>query len=167
MSDAPPGRFGLMPRLVIGLAISLIAAGALLYGVSGEVIERVWHQLLARPDEPMSFRFILQPSMAAIAAIHDGVRDEQAGRRFDVRTLAITSRHRATALRQALIATARIVFLGIVMDLIYQVLVLKTLYPAEAPIIAVLLGLVPYLVIRGPATIIARRWRGHASDGLR
>src|SRR5215471_20685808 len=32
-----------------------------------------WNKLINRPDEPMAFRFILQPMMALIAAMHDGI----------------------------------------------------------------------------------------------
>jgi hypothetical protein len=53
------------------------------------------------------------------------------------------------------------------MDLFYQLLVFKTFYPNEAVIIAFLLAFMPYLVIRGPVTRIARFWRGGASGGIR
>ena len=70
---------------------------------------------------------------------------------------------RVERLREGLIATARIILLGIAMDVIYQFLEFKTFYPGEALIIAVLLCFVPYLAIRGPVTRIARWWRGGAS----
>jgi hypothetical protein len=50
--------------------------------------------------------------------------------------------------------------MGLVMDLIYQALVLKTFYPDEALVVALLLAFLPYLIIRGLA---ARVWRGRAS----
>jgi hypothetical protein len=36
--------------------------------------------------------------------------------------------------------------------------VLKTFYPGQAAVIAVLLAFVPYLLLRGPIERIARRW---------
>jgi len=71
MTDANPQALGLMAKLVLGSAIVLIAAGVLWHGITAAVFERFWHDLLERPDGPMRFRFILQPLMAAIAAIHD------------------------------------------------------------------------------------------------
>jgi hypothetical protein len=68
-------------------------------------------------------------------------------------------RERIEWLREGLNATARIILLGIVMDAIYQLIVLKRFYPVEALIIALLLAFVPYLLIRRPAARIARRWR--------
>jgi len=41
--------------------------------------------------------------------------------------------------------------LGVVMDVIYQIVVfLDTLFPAESAIIAVLLAFLPYALLRGP-----------------
>jgi len=59
-------------------------------------------------------------------------------------------------------ATARIILLGLVMDAIYQAVVLKRFYPAEAVIVALLFCFVPYVFVRGLATRIPRRWLGNA-----
>jgi hypothetical protein len=67
-------------------------------------------------------------------------------------------------LREGLNATARIILLGLVMDVIYQLIVLKTFYPNEALVIALLLAFVPYLIIRGLVFRVAR-WRIHESRG--
>jgi len=106
----------------------------------------------------MTFRFILQPTMAAIAALHDGVRDARAGRSPFFWTLLSDRAKRGSRLREGLIATARIMLLGLGMDTIYQGIVLKTFYPAEAAIIAIVLAFVPYALLRGPITRIAL-WR--------
>ena len=64
-------------------------------------------------------------------------------------------------LDEALIATSRIVLLGLAMDTVYQFIEFDTFHPAEALIIALLLGVLPYLVLRGLVTRIARRWVGN------
>ena len=87
----------------------------------------------------MSFRFILQPSMAAIAAIHDGVKDARTGRSPFLDSRA-QSRERVERLREGLIATARIILLGIAMDVIYQSWYSDVL-SGEALLIALLLPL--------------------------
>jgi hypothetical protein len=56
------------------------------------------------------------------------------------------------------VSTARILILGVVMDVIYQWVVFKTFYPAQAAVIAVLLAFVPYLLLRGPMERVARHW---------
>ncbi len=167
MTDARSQELGIMPKLVIGIAILLIAAGVLWHGVTVQVFERFWRDLVERPSGPMRFRFILQPSMAAIAAIHGGLKDARTGRSPYFWTVASNPRERVGRLREGLTATARIILLGVIMDVIYQLLVFKTFYPGEALVVALLLAFVPYLLIRGPVTRIARWWRGGASTELR
>lgn len=164
MTDAEPQELGLMPKLVIATAILLIAAGALWHGVTAAVFERFWHDLVERPTGPMRFRFILQPAMAAIAAIHGGLKDARTGRSPYFWTIALNPRERVERLREGLTATARIILLGIIMDVIYQAVVFKTFYPGEALVVALLLAFVPYVLIRGPVTRIAR-WRRAGAPG--
>ena len=158
MSNAAPQELGVLAKLVIVLAIALIVAGVLWHGVTGATLRRFWHDLVERPDEPMRFRFVLQPMMAAIAAIHDGRVDARARRSPYFMTVLRNPQERVGRLREGLNATARIIFLGLVMDGIYQVIVLRQFYPAEAVIVALLFAFIPYVIIRGPATRIARRW---------
>jgi hypothetical protein len=44
------------------------------------------------------------------------------------------------------------------MDAIYQFRVFDTFYPDEAVVIALVLAVVPYFLVRGPVTRIAYRW---------
>ena len=151
-TDSEAQGLGLLAKLVLAALIVLALAGLLLYGITVEVIERLWRDLIERPDAPMRFRFILQPVMAAIVAIRDGLRDIRAGREpYFWRALGVTR------LREGLTATSRIILLGIVMDAMYQMIILGRFYPGEAVIIALVLAYVPYLLIRGPAARIARR----------
>jgi hypothetical protein len=147
---------GLLAKLVIALAIVLIIAGVLWHGVTVETLQRFWHDLVERPDGPMRFRFILQPLMAAIAAVHDGRSDARSGRTPYFMTVLRNPQERIGRLREGLNATARIILLGLAMDIIYQALVLRTFYPDEALVIALLLAFVPYLIIRGLVLRVAR-----------
>jgi len=166
MTDAHPQELGLLAKLVVGLAIVLIVAGVLWHGVTVETFQRFWHDLVERTDAPMRFRFILQPLMAAIAAVHDGREDARIGRSPFFVTLLSNPQERIGLLREALNATARIILLGFVMDVIYQAFVLKTFYPNEALAIALLLAFVPYLIIRGLVMRVARsRMRGQSGEG--
>jgi hypothetical protein len=61
-------------------------------------------------------------------------------------------------LREGLISTARVILLGLGMDVIYQLTVFRTFHPGEAVIIALLLAFGPYLLLRGPVDRIARWW---------
>jgi hypothetical protein len=156
MSDAKPQRLGSFARMIVALLIVLVVAGVVLHGISAGVWYRFFHQLINRPNGPMRFRFILQPVMAAIAAVRDGRADAVAGHAPFFVTVLTKPEERAARLREALNATARIILLGVVMDVIYQVLVLNMYYPAESAVIAVVLAFLPYVIIRGLALRFVR-----------
>jgi len=163
MSDVDQQELGLMAKLVIVLAIGLTVAGLVFHGFTMAVFHRFWHDMVERPDGPMRFRFVLQPVMAVLVAIRHGVKDARAGRTPYFWAIASTRGQRIARLREALEATARIILLGVAMDVIYQFIVLKTFYPFEALVIALLLAFVPYVVMRGPVTRIVRFRMARAS----
>jgi len=125
-----------------------------------ELLSRMWTDLIARPRGPLEFRFLLQPLVAALLAVRDGVVDFRTGRPPYAWTLLHDPGRRRERLREGVRATFRVVLLGVAIDALYQFKVHGTVYPGEALGIALLLGFVPYLLIRGPADRIARRRRG-------
>ena len=153
----------LLAQFVVVVMIAFVVLGAAWYGFSAEVRERIWQNLLDRPGGPMTFRFILQPIMATIAALYDGVKDARTGRSPYLWTILTNPAKRGGRLREGVISTARVLLLGLVMDAIYQFIVFDTFHPAEAVIIALLLAFVPYLLLRGLVARIARWWRGDGS----
>lgn len=163
MTEPEPRKLSLLAKLVVAFILVLIVAGVVWHGASLDTFKRIWHQLIERADAPMRFRFILQPLMAAILAILGGLKDARTGRSPYFWTMLGNPRERIERLEEGLNATARIILLGIVMDVIYQIIVLKRFYPAEAVIVALLFAFVPYVIIRGPVARIARRWLGGAS----
>jgi hypothetical protein len=150
-------QIGLLAKIVVTLGILLMITGVVWRGVSVENIERIWTGLLARPSGPMAFRFILQPAMAAMIAIRDGIYDARRGRPPFAWTILSNPRERAGRLKEALNATAKILLLALALDGVYQIVVLRAFFPYEALIIAVLLGFVPYVVVRGLASRLARQ----------
>jgi hypothetical protein len=159
MTGASSQDLGLLARLALALAILLIVAGVVWHGVTLETLERLWRNLVERPTGPMNFRFVLQPSVAAALAVRDGRKDARTGRSPYFVTVLRNAQERAARLREGVNATARIILLGLAMDLAYQILVLQAFHPNEAVIVVFLLAFVPYLVIRGLAT---RVWRARA-----
>jgi hypothetical protein len=149
----------ILARLAVILMVGLAVLGAFWYGLSAEVHERIWRDVFNRPGGPMTFRFVLQPVMAAIAALHDGIKDARRGRLPYLPKLLTHSGQQISSLKEGLIATARILLLGLGMDAVYQYTVLKAFYPGEMVIIAILLAFVPYLLFRGPIDRIVSRWR--------
>jgi hypothetical protein len=154
----------LLARLVLGLLAGFVAGGLLWYGFSEEVRTRMWQNLFERPGGPMVFRFFLQPTMAAIAAWRDGIHDARTGRTPFFAGALTDPGQRTARLNEALVATARIILLGLVMDGIYQAIEFKSFHPVEAVIIALLLAFVPYVLLRGLIARAARRWFSGRQD---
>ena len=160
MTETATKNKTLLAQLAMALMIAFVVLGAAWYGFSAEVRERIWQNLLDRPSGPMAFRFILQPIMATIAALYDGVKDARTGHSPYLWAILTNPAERGGLLREGLISTARVILLGLCMDAIYQFIEFKTFHPAEAVIVALLLAFVPYLLLRGPCARIARWWRG-------
>lgn len=154
----------LLARLATALLIIFALLGFFMHGLSSEAIERVFRSIAERPGGPMTFRFILQPVMAAILAAIDGVRDARSGAPAYLWSLITGSSSRADQLKDGIIATSRVILLGLIMDIIYQFLQFSSFFPGEAVIVAVLLAFVPYLLLRGPFARLARLWGVRATS---
>ena len=125
--------------------------------------QRLWTDLVARPSGPMAFRFILQPVMASILAIRDGMKDAREGRSLYLWTVLSDPVQRGPRLREGFAAVGRVIGLGVITEAIYHYQVLGAFRPLEMLIIVLLLCFVPYLLVRGPAARIARRNRSTRS----
>ena len=76
-----------------------------------------------------------------------------------------TSGGRSGRLWEGILSTARILILGVVMDIIYQWRVLDTFYPGQSAVIAILLAFIPYVLLRGPFERIAHYWVARRAAG--
>jgi hypothetical protein len=121
------------------------------------MLMRILMNVTDRVGGPMTFRIILQPMMAALLAILAGVKDARAGRPPYFWTILTDPGQRADLVREGWKSIARVFFLAIIMDVIYQVIVLRWVYPFEVILVAILLAVVPYLLIRGPVNRLANR----------
>ena len=106
----------------------------------------------------MSFRLYLQPAMALLAAIPDGIRDARAGHKSFFWSSLWDSNATPGRLKEGLRSIARVILLGISIDVIYQIKQLDQFYPAEAVMMAILLAVIPYFVFR-PIVEHLARWR--------
>jgi hypothetical protein len=119
---------------------------------------RFWADLIGRASGPFAFRFFLQPTVAMLYAIRDGVKDARAGRPAYFWSLLTEGGHRRERLHEGWAAVARVIGLGALIDLIYQIMVFRRVYPLQLVVIVLLLAFVPYLLLRGPVNRIARRF---------
>ena len=121
-----------------------------------EIFTRLWNDLIGRIGGPMSFRLLLQPATAMIFAVRDGLKDAREGRPAYFYSLFTDPENRRSRLREGFKSVSRVFAFAIVMDLIYQVIVLRWFYPLQALIVAIVLALLPYILLRGPVNRIAR-----------
>lgn len=123
-----------------------------------EIAARMWQNLSERPAGPLGLRFILQPIIASVLAVRDGVRDARTGRAPYFLSIVSNSAQRMSLLREGLTADVKVLTIAFLLDAIYQWIALKKFYPVEAIIVAIVLAYLPYLIVRGPAMRIARWW---------
>jgi hypothetical protein len=121
-----------------------------------EVLARIVENLLGRLHGPLTFRLILQPVMATIYATKDGMRDAREGKPPYFWALFTDPEHRRDMMKEGWKSVGKVFILAILIDAVYQFMVFRFLYPVEALIIAVILAIVPYLVMRGPINRLLR-----------
>jgi hypothetical protein len=123
-----------------------------------EVATRIWQDLLARPAGPFGLRFVLQPIVATALALRDGARDAHAGRAPQLWAIFTDSTQRAQLLKEDLASVAKVMTVALLLEGVYQFVVLRKFYPVEAVIVALTLAYLPYLLIRGPTARFVRWW---------
>jgi len=120
-----------------------------------EILTRILGDLGDRITGPMKFRLVLQPLMAAIFAIRSGLADAKAGRPPYFWALFTDPGHRAEMMESGWKSVGKVFVLALALDVVYQIIAIRFVYPGEAIIVAVLLAIVPYLFLRGAVTRIA------------
>lgn len=114
-----------------------------------DMVSRGWANFLARPNGHLSFRFILQPCMAALLALRAGVQDAREGKRGYLWPILINPERRTQLLHDGWRGARTPFILAIVLDCVYQLITVHFIYPLELLFTATLLALVPYVVLRG------------------
>ncbi len=121
-----------------------------------ELLARIGQNLIDRVSGPFQFRLWLQPAVALFFGIRDGLRDAREGKPPYFWAIFTHPGQRLALLYMGWQSVARVFIVAIVIDVIYQLIVLRFLYPGEALLVGLLLALLPYLLIRGPVNRIFR-----------
>ena len=157
MKDAAPSRLTLaMTWAVVTITMGLVVLGVAWYGVSWEVHERFWTDVFGRLHGPMTLRFYLQPTLAFVAALKDGIKDVRLGHKAFFWTALWDPTQPSGRLREGLASTSQMALIGFAMDLIYQFKVFDRFYPVEAVMMVLLLAVIPYFVLRWIVEHVAR-----------
>jgi len=125
---------------------------------------RIGTQLVARVSGPMKFRLVLQPAMAAFFAIRSGLADARAGKPPYFWGLLSEHGQRADMIKDGWKSVGRVFILALVLDAVYQIIVLHFVYLGEMIIVAFVLAIVPYLILRGLVTRLARTKKSPSTE---
>jgi hypothetical protein len=120
-----------------------------------ELIARLMENMGDRMSGPMHFRMYMQPFMAAVFAVIAGIKDAKAGRPAYFWALFTDPQHRRDMLIDGWKSVGKVFILAAILDIIYQFVVDRWVYPLEVVITAVMLAIIPYLILRGPINRIA------------
>jgi len=118
---------------------------------------RIADHMVDRVTGPMKFRLVLQPLMATFFAVRSGLEDARTGRPPYFWTLLSDPAQRTAMLKDGWKSISRVFVLALALDCVYQLVVERFIYPGEAIIVAFVLAILPYLVLRGLVTRLARR----------
>ena len=121
-----------------------------------EVWVRFTTQLLNRVSGPLRFRLVMQPLMAAFFAIRSGLADAPTDKPPYFWGLFSDRANRWERIKDGWKSVGRVFVFAIFLDVVYQIYVLHFVYAGEAIAVAFFLAIVPYLILRGPVTRLAR-----------
>ena len=119
-----------------------------------ELFNWLMERVIGRFDGPFSFRLYLQPLMAIILAVRDGRADAKAGRVPFFWSLFTEPENRGKRIREGWKSVRRVFWFAVVIDLAYQFLEMPQIRPLGAILVAIILAIIPYLLIRGTANRI-------------
>jgi len=119
-----------------------------------EILARIWENLGGRLGGPMKLRLLIQPLMVSFFAIRAGIQDARAGRPAFFWTVLSDPQSRSGLLRDGWKDITKVFTMAVVMDVVYQLIVERWVYLLESLIVAMVLAIIPYLMLRGPVTRI-------------
>jgi len=120
-----------------------------------EMLARRGEHLLGRASGPLNFRLVIMPLVVAILAIRAHLKDVREGKPMFLCTFFTSPTERRRLFRSGLKDFGKVFIVACVLDTTYQILVLRSFYPGEMLVVAVLCAIVPYFLIRGPVMRIA------------
>lgn len=119
------------------------------------VFTRVWDQLINRHSGPLKFRLFLQPAMAIFFAVRNGLKDSREGKPPFLSAFFSEPSQRMGLVQDGWKSIWKLFVLAGILDCIYQIIVLHWIYPFETLVVATVLAIIPYALVRGPVCRIA------------
>lgn len=121
-----------------------------------DTLARIWTDLVGRLTGPLTLRLLLQPMMGTLFALRDGVKDARSGRPAYLWTIFSDAGERRRLLGEGWKAIRNVFVLAVILDVAYQWIVFRWVYPFEVLLVALGLAVLPYSLLRGPINRVAR-----------
>jgi hypothetical protein len=113
---------------------------------------------------PGRFRFFMQPLMAVIFGVLSGLRDARAGRPPYIYGILFHPNLRGDLMKTGFSAIANLMLMGILLDAVFQWIILGVAHPGAALIIGPILVATPYVAARSFSNRLARGWQKNKSQ---
>ena len=131
----------------------------------GEQVHAFIPDFIQRLDGPLHFRFYVQPSMAILLAVRDGIRDARAGRSAFAWTMLVNPAQRRYLIADGWKAISKVFILACVLDVVYELIVWRSLRPVQMVLVGALLSVIPYVLLRGPVNRLVRLFSARRAPG--
>lgn len=106
---------------------------------------------------PGRLRFIFQPVMAILLGIRSGREDARLGRPPYLRGLILYRPHRAALLKSSFETLSILLLMGILLDSLFQWVLLGISYPGAALVVGPVLITLPYVLARAVARVVTKK----------
>jgi len=154
-----PARGTVLTTLAIIVLLASVPGAIRRFIQTGDpyIFTRVFFEdMLARLSGPGRLRFILQPTMAVLVGVRDGVRDARIGSPPFLSALIYQRARRYDLLRSALTSLRDLVAIAVLLDVISQFLIFGEIHPGAALLLGPVLVAIPYAISRALANRTAR-----------
>jgi hypothetical protein len=115
-----------------------------------------WEMLIGRWYGPLSFRLVLQPTIAALIGLRAGLADARTGRGAYGWSIFARKEHRLRLLLEGWRDIGKLFVAALFIDLVYQLIVSQWLLPGQSLLVAATLAIPAYVVARGLTNRVAR-----------
>ena len=121
-----------------------------------DTLKRAIDELLGRASGPMHLRLIMQPLMAIFFAIRAGLRDARGGEPAFLWAYIKHPDARGRLVKSAWKDIGKVFVIAILLDTVYQIIALHQFRVVQTMLVAFVLAILPYVLVRGPVSRIAR-----------
>jgi hypothetical protein len=153
------------PATLVLAGLTLLALGLSLPGALRDAVDRGGLYLFSqvflddlpkRLTGPGRFRFVIQPLIATVLGIRSGMADARAGRPPYLLGLATDRQRRGELARDGLATVINLLLMGILLDSVFQWMILGASYPGPGLIVGPVLITLPYALARALANRATR-----------